>query len=231
VDFLESLSVPCYKIASFENIDIPLIKKIAATGKPMIISTGMASLKELEEAVVSAREGGCKNIILLKCTSTYPANPNETNIMTIPHMRKHFNCCVGLSDHTLGIGVAIASIALGACVVEKHFTLSRSDGGVDSVFSLEPSEMNTLVVETIRAWNSLGKVNYEPSVGEKKSLKFRRSIYVVKDIKKGEALTKDNMKIIRPGFGLVPKYYDSLIGEKVKKDIKRGTALEWKLIM
>jgi pseudaminic acid synthase len=228
VDFLEELHVPMYKIASFENNDIPLIKKVASTGKPMIISTGMATVAELDETVRAAREAGCKDLILLKCTSTYPANPENTNISTIPHMKDLFNCQVGLSDHTLGIGVAVGSVALGATVIEKHFTLSRLDGGVDSAFSMEPQEMENLVVETERAWQALGKVTYGPTEKEKASLKYRRSIYVAKDIKIGEIFTKDNIKIIRPGYGLEPKYYDELLGKNAKQDLTMGTPLTFK---
>lgn len=180
VDFLEDLGVPIYKIASFENTDIPLIKKVAATGKPMIISTGMATVAEIDESLRAAKEAGCKELILLKCTSTYPASPENTNISTIPHMKQLFNCQVGLSDHTMGTGVAVASVALGATVIEKHFTLSRADGGVDSAFSLEPLELKELVVETKRAWQALGRITYGPTSEEKASLKFRRSIYVKK---------------------------------------------------
>lgn len=230
VDFLESLDVPIYKIASFENNDIPLIKKVASTGKPMIISTGMATIAELDETVRTAREYGCKDIILLKCTSTYPASPENTNINTIPHMKDLFNCQVGLSDHTLGIGVAVASVALGATVIEKHFTLSRAEGGVDSAFSMEPEEMKSLVVETERAWQALGNIKYGPTKAEEGSLKFRRSIYVSKDIKAGEVLTRDNIKIIRPGYGLEPKYYDGLLGKRAKVEIKKGTPIKWSYI-
>jgi pseudaminic acid synthase len=225
VDFLEKLDIPFYKIASFENNDIPLIKKVASTGKPMIISTGMATVAELDEAVRVARKAGCKDLILLKCTSTYPATPENTNILTIPHMRELFDCQIGLSDHTMGIGVSVASIALGATVIEKHFTLSRADGGVDSAFSLEPAELNALVVETERAWQALGKVTYGPTEKEKPSLKFRRSIYVSKDIKAGEKFSKENLRVIRPGYGLEPKYYDEILTKVAKKDFKKGTPL------
>jgi len=231
VDFLEELDVPMYKIASFENNDIPLIKKVASTGKPMIISTGMATVAELDETVRAAREAGCKDLVLLKCTSTYPASPENTNILTIPHMRELFNCQVGLSDHTMGIGVALASVALGATVIEKHFTLSRADGGVDSAFSMEPEEMKTLVIETERAWQALGEVKYGPTEKEKASLKFRRSIYVAKDMKAGEKFTKESIKIIRPGYGLPPKYYDLILGKTVKKDVKKGTPLSWDILL
>lgn len=231
VDFLEELDVPMYKIASFENNDIPLIKKVASTGKPVIISTGMATVAELDEAVRVAREAGCRDLVLLKCTSTYPASPENTNILTIPHMKDLFNCQVGLSDHTMGVGAAVASIALGATVIEKHFTLSRTDGGVDSAFSMEPDEMTALVVETERAWQALGEVKYGPTEKEKASLKFRRSIYVAKDIKTGEEFTQDNIRIIRPGYGLDPKYYDLILGKTAKQDIKKGTPLNWDMLL
>lgn len=227
VDFLEDLNVPAYKIASFENIDIPLIRKVARTKKPVIISTGMATVAEISEAVDAVRGEGNNNLILLKCTSTYPSSPENTNILTIPHMRELFGCEVGLSDHTMGIGVSVASVALGASVIEKHFTLNRADGGVDSTFSLEPTELEALVIESERAWQSIGKVSYGPNEAEKKSMIFRRSIYVVEDLKVGETLTEKNIRCIRPGYGLPPKYFEILIGKKVKKDIPRGTALHW----
>ncbi|VDH00938.1 Spore coat polysaccharide biosynthesis protein spsE [Lysinibacillus sphaericus] len=230
VEFLESLNVPLYKIASFENNDIPLIKKVAATGKPMIISTGMASVAELDETVRVAREAGCKELILLKCTSTYPATAENTNISTIPHMRELFNVQVGLSDHTMGTGVAVASVALGATVIEKHFTLSRADGGVDSAFSMEPEEMAALVVETERAWQALGSVTYGPTEVEEASLKFRRSIYVAKDIKAGEPFTKENLRVIRPGYGLEPRFYEQLLQMKATKSMSAGTPISWELL-
>lgn len=230
VEFLESLGVPCYKIASFENTDIPLIRKVAATGKPLLISTGMASKAELAESIRAAREAGCKDLILLKCTSTYPATPENTNILTIPHMRELFDVHVGLSDHTMGIGVAVASVALGVTVIEKHFTLSRSDGGVDSAFSMEPEEMRALVVETERAWQSLGSVNYGATEKEKSSLMFRRSLYIAKDMKAGDAFTPENLRAIRPGFGLPPKYYETLLGRQVKQDVSKGTPVSWDIV-
>jgi pseudaminic acid synthase len=227
VDFLESLNVPCYKIASFENTDLPLIRRVAATGKPLIISTGLASIAELDETVCAAREAGCKDLILLKCTSTYPATADNTNILTIPHMRELFGCEVGLSDHTMGVGVSVASVALGATVIEKHFTLNRADGGVDSAFSMEPTEMAQLVLETKRAWQALGRVSYGPTDAEKNSLKHRRTLYVVQDIKAGEVLTKENVRAIRPGLGLPTKYLDVVLGKKLKQDVMRGTGLNW----
>ena len=230
VDFLESLNVPCYKIASFENTDIPLIRKVAGTGKPMIISTGMATIAELDETVRAARESGCRELILLKCTSTYPASPENTNILTIPHMRHLFNCEVGLSDHTLGTGIAVATVALGATVIEKHFTLNRAEGGVDSAFSMEPDEMRTLVEESRKAWQALGKISYGPTEKEMASLKHRRSLYVVKDIAEGELFGPENLKAIRPGLGLPPRYQDVFWGKKAKANIKRGTPVSWDLL-
>jgi len=230
VDFLESLDAPCYKIASFENTDLPLIRRVAATGKPMIISTGMASLAELDETVSAARLAGCKDLILLKCTSTYPATPEDTNILTIPHMRELFGCEVGLSDHTLGVGVSIASVALGATVIEKHFTLSRSDGGVDSTFSMEPNEMSQLVQDANRAWQALGSISYGATLAEQKSLQYRRSLYIIKDLNEGETLTKENVKAIRPGLGLSTKYIDQVLGKTLNRSVIRGTALKWDMI-
>ncbi|MFJ8234646.1 pseudaminic acid synthase [Ureibacillus sp. NPDC094379] len=231
VDFLEELDVPLYKIASFENTDIPLIKKVASTGKPMIVSTGMATVAELDELVQTVREAGCNDLILLKCTSTYPATPENTNISTIPHMRELFDVQVGLSDHTMGIGVAVASVALGATIIEKHFTLSRADGGVDSAFSMEPNEMKALVIETERAWQAMGKVTYGPTEKEKSSLKFRRSIYVAKDIRIGERFTKENIKIVRPGYGLEPKYYELILQTIAKKELKAGEPLTFDILL
>jgi len=230
VEFLESLDVPCYKIASFENTDIPLIRRVAATGKPLIISTGMATVAELDETVRAAREAGCKDLILLKCTSTYPATADNTNIMTIPHLRELFGCEVGLSDHTLGVGVSVASVALGASIIEKHFTLNRAEGGVDSAFSMEPSEMALLVVETERAWEAIGKVSYGPTEAEKKSLKYRRTLYVVKNMKAGDIISKENIQAIRPGLGLQTKYLDVVLGKTVKQDLPRGSALTWDML-
>ncbi|MCY9692373.1 pseudaminic acid synthase [Paenibacillus alginolyticus] len=231
VEFLESLDVPLYKIASFENTDLPLIRKVAATGKPMIISTGMASIAELDETVRAAREAGCKDLVLLKCTSTYPASPENTNISTIPHMRELFQCEVGLSDHTMGVGVAVAAVALGATVIEKHFTLRRADGGVDSTFSLEPAELQALVTETERAWQSLGRISYGATEIEKKSMQFRRSLYIAEDVKVGDILTKSNLRAIRPGFGMPTKYLDQFLGKKVSRDIAKGTPVSWDLFL
>jgi pseudaminic acid synthase len=230
VDFLETLDVALYKIASFENTDLPLIRKVAATGKPMIISTGMASVAELDLTVRTAREAGCKDLVLLKCTSTYPATPGNTNINTIPHLRDLFGCEVGLSDHTMGTGVAVASVALGATVVEKHFTLARADGGVDSAFSLEPAELQSLVVETERAWQALGKVTYGATQAEKKSLQYRRSVYIAADVKAGETLTPQNLRCVRPGLGLSPRHYEQLLGRKLRDDAVAGTPMSWDLL-
>ena len=230
VDFLESLNVPCYKVASFENTDLPLIRKVASTGKPLIISTGMATVAELDETVRTARGAGCQDLILLKCTSTYPATPENTNLLTIPHLKDLFNVQVGLSDHTMGIGVSVASVALGATFVEKHFTLNRNDGGVDAAFSMEPQEMQQLVIETQRAWQGLGKISYGVTEAEKKSIAFRRSIYVVQDIEAGELFTSENLRVIRPGLGLPPKYYEILLGKQAKVKLKRGTPLTWSAI-
>ena len=230
VDFLESLDVPMYKIASFENIDLPLIRKVAQTGKPIVASTGMASIAELDQLVKTVRENGCNDLTLLKCTSSYPSTPKGTNLLTIPHMKKLFNCKVGLSDHTLGIGAAIASVALGASVIEKHFTISRTDGGVDSAFSLEPVEMKMLVEEANRAYVSLGEVHYGISEQEKRSLQFRRSLYIVEDMKAGDVITEKNMRSIRPGLGLSPKYYEVLLGKTIKCNVARGTALNWNMV-
>ena len=230
VDFLESLDVPAYKIASFENADLPLIRKVAATGKPMIVSTGMATLADLDETVRTIREMGNEQFVLLKCTSTYPATPENSNVLTLPHMKELFQCEVGLSDHTMGVGVSVAAVAQGATVIEKHFTLSRADGGVDSAFSLEPEEMTQLVVETKRAWQSLGRVQYGPTEAEKPSVKFRRSLYIAEDMKAGDVLTPKNLRSVRPGMGLQPKYYEQLLGRRVHSDLKKGTPTSWGLI-
>ena len=225
VDFLEDLDVPAYKIASFENNHLPLVAKAASTGKPLVISTGMATLGELEQTVATARSAGCSQLVLLKCTSTYPATPEFTNISTIPHLRQLFGVEVGLSDHTMGIGVSVAAVALGASLVEKHFTLSRADGGVDSAFSLEPHELSALVVETKQAWESLGTVSYGPTEPEKKSLLFRRSIYVAQDISQGDVFTVDNIRIVRPGDGASPGLYNELLGKTARTDFVKGTPL------
>lgn len=230
VDFLEELGAPAYKIASFENVDLPLIRRVAQTGKPVIISTGLASVAELGEAVAAAKEAGCEDLILLKCTSNYPASPENTNLRTILHLRDLFDVQVGLSDHTLGVGVPVASVALGATIIEKHFTLSRADGGVDSAFSLEPDDFRRLVDETLRAWQALGTIQYGPTEAEKSSLKFRRSLYVTADLEEGEVLTYENVRAIRPGFGLPPKELSKVLGLRVTRPVRRGTPLSWDLL-
>lgn len=231
VDFLERAGVQCYKIASFENTDLPLIRRVAATGKPVIISTGMANLAEIDETVRAARDAGCRDLILLKCTSNYPSKPENCNLITIPHMRALFGCEVGLSDHTRGIGVAVGAIALGATVIEKHFTLNRAEGGVDAAFSMEPSEFKMLVDECEQARLALGKVYYGPTEAEKASLKYRRSLYVVKDLVEGDILTKENIRNIRPGNGLAPRYYNHVLGKKIVRPARRGEPLTWDLLL
>ncbi len=231
VDFLETMNVPAYKIASFENVDIPLIRKVARTGKPIIISTGMATAAELDEAVRAARAEGNNQIVLLKCTSTYPATPANSNLATIPHMRELFGTEIGLSDHTMGVGVSVAAVALGATVIEKHFTTSRAEGGVDAAFSMEPQELKTLVEETERAWQSLGQIQYGPTEAEKDSTKFRRSLYIGQDLKAGDVLTTHNVRNVRPGLGLPTKYYDLVLGKTIKQDVKKGMPLSWELLL
>jgi pseudaminic acid synthase len=230
VDFLESLNVPAYKIASFECTDLPLLKTVALTGKPLIISTGMATVAEIDDAVRTVREAGCRNFVLLKCTSTYPATPENTNIITIPAMRTTWNCEVGLSDHTMGCGVAVAAVALGAVLIEKHFTLSRNDGGVDSAFSLEPAELRTLTTEALRAWQALGSVTFGGTSAEEKSKAFRRSLYIAEPLQAGDILTARSVRIVRPGFGLAPKHYQSVLGRRVNRDVSAGTPVSWELL-
>lgn len=231
VDFLETLDVPAYKIASFENVDIPLIKKVANTGKPIIISTGMATAAELDEAVRAAKDEENDQIILLKCTSTYPATPENSNLATIPHMRELFGTEIGLSDHTMGTGVSVAAVALGATVIEKHFTTARADGGVDSAFSMEPHELKQLVADTERAWQSIGHVHYGPTEAEKPSLNNRRSLYIGEDMKAGDVFTVQNLRDVRPGLGLPTKYYDILLGKTIKVDAKKGMPVSWELVL
>lgn len=230
VDFLAELDVPCFKIASFELTDLPLIAKAASVGKPLIMSTGMATLAEIEMAVCTAKESGCEEIILLKCTSTYPAAATNTNLRTIPHLKHAFGCEVGLSDHTAGIGAAIASVAMGASVIEKHFVLDRSAGGVDAEFSIEPKELTSLVEESKRAWHAMGKVVYGGSQAEEKSRQYRRSIYVAENVKAGEKLTAENLRIVRPAFGLEPKHWSKVLGTTAKIAMSKGTPLSWELI-
>jgi len=227
VDLLEDLNSPLYKVASFEIIDLPLIKYIARTKKPMIISTGMANFEEIREAVEVAKENGCKDLVLLHCISSYPAPIEESNLLTIPDLAEKFSVISGLSDHTMGTVVATTSVALGACVIEKHFTLSRDEKGPDSEFSLEPIELKKLCKDTKAAWISLGKADYSLKKSEK--ITNRRSLYVVKDIEKGEEFTSENIRSIRPGYGLAPKYYESLLGEKVVKSVKKGAPIDWSM--
>lgn len=230
VDFLESLGAPCYKIASFENTDWPLLRKVAATGKPVIMSTGVSHLSDIDESVRLLRKEGVENLVLLKCTSTYPATPANTNLVTIPYLENVFHCVAGLSDHTMGIGASVAAVALGARVIEKHFTLRRADGGVDSAFSMEPEEMASLVIETERAFQALGTVQLAVQKAEEKSTLFKRSIFVKKNIKAGELFSRDNLAVVRPGTGLAPKFLDIVLGKKASCDIKAGTALTWDLL-
>lgn len=231
VDLLESLNAPVYKIASFENTHLPLIRRVAQTGKPIIVSTGMASLGELEMLVKTAKEAGCKELILLKCTSTYPSAPTDTHLRTIPHLQNLFpDIQVGLSDHTMGVGVAIASVALGATVIEKHFTLRRADGGVDSAFSIEPEELQILVTESHRAWEALGQIHYGATTREEKSKVFRRSIYVSRDVAIGEILSEDNIRIVRPGLGLPPRDWEQVLGKRARRALHAGTALQWDML-
>lgn len=230
VEFLEGLGVPAYKIASFELVDLPLIRTVAATGKPMIMSTGMATPTEIDEAVRTARSAGNDQLVLLKCTSTYPATPENTNIATIPHLAALTGCAVGLSDHTMGCGVSVAATALGAVLIEKHFTLSRADGGVDSAFSMEPAELAQLRIETERAWQSVGEVSYGNVPAEDASRAFRRSLYITRDLKAGDVLDESSLRSIRPGFGLAPRYIDALIGQRVARDVARGTPASWELL-
>ncbi len=227
VDFLEKLNVPLYKIASFENTHHPLLKKVAKTGKPVIMSTGVSTLEDIEESVKVLRDAGCKNLILLKCTSTYPATPENTNLNTIPVLKSKFNCIVGLSDHTMGIGASVAAVALGANVIEKHFTLRRADGGVDSAFSLEPEELKALVVESERAFLALGKVFIGLQKAEEKSVLFKRSIYVSENIKEGELISEKNIRVVRPALGLAPKHYDAVIGKEAKRNLEKGKPLSF----
>jgi len=230
VELLESLNAPCYKIASFEAVDLPLIKAVASTGKPMIISTGMATVVEIAEAVEAAMSAGCTNLTLLKCTSSYPAAPENTNLLTIPQIKATFGCNVGLSDHTLGIGVSVAAIALGASVIEKHFIIDRSEGGVDSAFSLEPDEFGSLVEETERAYRALGQIHFGGTASEQAGRKKRRSLYVGEDLKAGDILTPSSLRRIRPGSGLAPKYYEMLLGRRVGRNVSRGTPMSWDLL-
>ncbi len=230
IEFLEEIGVPVHKIASPENIDLPLIRKAASTGKPLIISAGMATEEELAEAAETARSAGCSELMLLKCTTDYPSIAQESNLRTLPDMRTRFQVEVGLSDHTLGIDVAVASVAFGAALIEKHLTLSRKDGGVDAAFSLEPNEMKNLVAATRNAWESLGEVHYGPTTRERANVGSRRSLYVAKDIQKGEVLTQQNIRSIRPGKGLPPKYMEIVLGKRAKRLLRKGVPLEWEMV-
>ncbi len=231
IDFLESLKVPAYKIASFELTDLPLIARAAQTGKPLIISTGMASLGEIQDAVQCARQNGGEQLVLLKCTSTYPATPESTNLLTIPHLRQCFQTQVGLSDHTAGIGAAVAAVALGATLLEKHFTLSRADGGVDAAFSLEPDELKSLVLESERAWKAMGQVQYGATGVQQKSLMFRRSIFVTADVAAGEVVQPSHLRILRPGHGLAPGLWNQVCGSTAGRDLKRGEPTNWEMFV
>lgn len=230
VDLLEELGSPAYKIASFEAIDLPLIEYVAKTGKPMIISTGMANEKEIQEAVDTAKNAGCKELVVLHCVSGYPADSADYNLATIPDMAKRFNVLTGLSDHTIDNTTSISSVVLGACLIEKHVTLDRSGGGPDDSFSLEQADLTQLCKDSKVAWQALGKVNYERKESEKDNLIFRRSLYAVKDIADGELLTSENIRSIRPGFGLAPKYYSDVLGKIARGKILRGTALNFELL-
>ena len=227
VDFLETLDVPCYKIASFEMTDLPLVSKVAATSKPLIVSTGMASIPEIAELLATIEQAGGQRPVLLKCTSAYPAGAEHAHLATMGDMRRRFKCPVGLSDHSPGIGVAVAAVALGACVIEKHFCLSRASGAVDAAFSLEPPELAQLTVECRQAWAAHGRVQYGGCEAEQTSRRFRRSIYVSRDIAAGEPLTAENLRIIRPGFGLPPRDWKQVLGRRAATTIPRGTALAW----
>jgi pseudaminic acid synthase len=230
VDFLEQMQVPAYKIASFELVDLPLIQRVARTGKPLIMSTGMATLGEIDEAVRAFREAGGRELALLKCNSGYPAPPEEMNLRTIPHLASAFNLPVGLSDHTLGIAATVGAVALGACIIEKHFTLRRADGGPDAAFSLEPHEFKAMVAAVRETEQALGSVRYEPTPKEIASRVFRRSLFVVEDVKRGELFSAANVRSIRPSHGLPPKYLPDILGKKAATNIVRGTPLGWRLI-
>jgi pseudaminic acid synthase len=230
VDFLEDLGAPAHKIASFELIDLPLIRKVAATGKPMIMSTGMANLADIDAAVTVARDSGAGDIALLHCTSGYPTPAEEADLRTIPHLADAFGLVTGLSDHTPGVGAPVAAVALGAAIIEKHFTLDRADGGPDAAFSLEPAEFRMLCDSVKSGWKALGRVRYEKTATETGNAQFRRSLYIVADIAAGDVLTAENLRSIRPGFGLPPKYIDVLLGKRINRDIARGTPMSWDLI-
>lgn len=230
VELLEELDAPAYKIASFELVDLPLVARVAKTGKPMIMSSGMANKQDIQDAVDCARQNGCAELIVLHCVSGYPAPPDEYNLKTIADISERYNVLSGLSDHTIDNATAVAAVALGACVIEKHVTMDRDGGGADDSFSLEPKELAQLCKDCKTAWQSLGKVNYEQTAAEKVNTKFRRSLYAVENITAGEKFSSDNVRSIRPGFGLAPKYYYDILSKKAKHDISRGTPLDWELI-
>lgn len=231
VDFLESLDFPAYKISSFECTHLPLLRKVAATGKPVIMSTGMAEVAEIGEAVLTLKKNGCREFALLKCTNAYPSLAKDIHLKTLPHLRDLFGCEVGLSDHTMGIGVAIAAVAQGATIIEKHFTLDRADGGVDSAFSMEPAEMAALVRESEKAGEALGGIHYGPTESEKIAVTRRRSIYIAQDVAEGEILTTENLRIVRPGLGLEPRYFEHVLGRSMRRAARKGTPLSWDLVI
>lgn len=230
VDFLAELGAPCFKIASPELVDLPLIRHAARTGRPLVMSTGMAALAEIGEAVAAARAAGASEVVLLKCTTDYPASPKNSNLRTMPDLARQFGCPSGVSDHTLGLGVAVAATALGAVLIEKHLTLARADGGPDAHFSLEPAEMKALVAECRAAWDSLGAVTYGPAEPERAYVRGRRSLYIAEDVRAGEPLTPRNLRSVRPGFGLPPKHYDELLGRTLKQAAPRGTPMRFDLL-
>ena len=230
IELLESLNAPAYKIASFELTDLPLVAAVAQTGKPMIMSTGMASLEEIEDAVTCARDNGCKELVLLHCISGYPTPIEQANLTTISDLQQRFDCPIGLSDHTLGTTASVCAAALGACFIEKHFIIDRNDGGPDSSFSLEPDDLRKLVTDTADAFSALGVVGYERRAAEQQNARFRRSIYFVKDMKAGDTIGREHIRRIRPGFGLAPRHYNELLGKRVTRDISRGTAAAWELV-
>jgi N-acetylneuraminate synthase len=230
VDLLQKLDAPAFKVASLEMADLPLIRRMAATGKPLIMSTGASEIGEIAEAVAAARGAGCKQLVLLQCTSGYPTPPADSNLRTIPHLAQAFDCLVGLSDHTIGTAVPVAAVAMGACVIEKHFTLARADGGVDSAFSLEPADLKRLTEDCRIAWEALGQVKYAVAASEKAIRPLRRSLYVVQDVAAGEAFTEQNVRSIRPGLGLAPKHLPDVIGQAASRALKRGTPLDWSMV-
>jgi len=230
VELLESLGAPAYKIASFELVDLPLVRRVAATGKPLIMSTGMAHLGEIAEAVAAARQAGCRDLLLLHCVSGYPTAPAEANLRTMAHLAQAFGVQTGLSDHTMGVAVSLAAVALGATFIEKHFTLKRADGGPDAAFSLEPDELKALVEGARTAWEALGRVSYDLAPSERGNLQFRRSLYVVADMAAGEVFSEANLRSIRPGYGMAPKHLPSILGRRASRAVARGTPLSWALV-